>query len=73
MNQWSTEPEYILENPSEKIIHSSAQSKDMDLNSMVQVVAELRLLSQELSMAIDISGRIRDSVHVLLLSLEERL
>ncbi len=39
--------------------------------SLVQVQAELKLLSVELSMSIDILGKILDSVRVLELSVEE--
>ncbi len=38
--------------------------------NLVEVEAELRLLSVELSMSVDILGKIRDSVHVLQQSLE---
>ncbi len=71
MNHPSVEPEYTLETPLEKTLHSTHLSKAMASSSMVQVAAELRLLSKELSMSVDILGRIRDSVHVLELSLEE--
>jgi len=71
MSQSSREPEYILETPWEKTLHSIHLSKAMASNSMVQVQAELRLLSVELSMSVDILGKIRDSVHVLEQSLEE--
>ncbi len=70
MSLSSREPEYILETPLEKTIHSFHLSKAMELSCMDQVQAELKLLSQELSMATDILGKIRDSVLVLEQSLE---
>ncbi len=71
LNQSSREPEYIVENLSERIIHSSVPLKAMGLNCKAQVVVELKLLSQELSMATDILGKIQSSAFVLAQSLEE--
>ncbi len=70
MTLYSTEPEYILEEKSEKMHHSFRQSKDTKLTSMVEVAAELRLLSQELTMSVDILGRIRESLVQLQLAVE---
>ncbi len=72
MNQWSRVPEYILETPSEKIIHSTAQLKDTKSICMDQVAAELRLLSVELNISVGILGKIRDSLHVLVQSVQEQ-
>ncbi len=60
-----------MENLSERIIHSSVPLKAMGLNCKAQVVVELKLLSQELSMATDILGKIQSSAFVLAQSLEE--
>ncbi len=73
MNPLSTEPEFILEKPLEKMHLFTHPLKDIESKSMVQVVAELRLLSQELTMSKDILEKIRDSVLVLQLSLEEQV
>ncbi len=72
MNQWSEEPEFILETPSEKIIRSLVQSRDLKSSCMDQVAAELRLLSKELDLQFVISGKILDSLHVLVQSVEGR-
>ncbi len=72
MNPYATDPEYILEKPSEKMHHSIAQLRDTESNCMVQVAAELRLLSKELDLQFVISGKILDSLHVLVQSVEER-
>ncbi len=72
LNKSSTEPEYLVETPSERIIRSLVQSRDMDSNCMVQVAAELRLLSKELDLQFVISGKILDSLHVLVQSVEGR-
>ncbi len=66
----STEPEYSLENPLERTSHFIVQSKDMESRCMVQVQAELRLLSRGLSMSVDTLEKILDSVLVLEQSLE---
>jgi len=71
MNLYPREPEYSLETPLEKITRSIAQSKDTDTVCLVQVAAELRLLSKELDMQFVISGKILDSLHVLVQSLED--
>ncbi len=71
MTQYSTEPEYSVEEKSERMHPSIAQSRDIKLRYMDQVVAELRLLSKELDISVDILGRIRDSEHALLQSLED--
>ncbi len=73
MNQYSTEPEYTVETQLEKMHLFTHPLKDMESESMVQVVAELRLLSKELSISVDILGKIRDSVLVLQLSLQEQV
>ncbi len=70
MNQYSTEPEYSVVVQSGKIIPFTVPSKDTMLICMDQVAAELRLLSKELSMSVDILGKILDSVRVLEQSLE---
>ncbi len=61
--------EYTLEE-SEKI-HPTVNRQDCTSRNLEEVAVELRLLSQELTMSADILGKIRDSVHVLQLSLEE--
>ncbi len=71
MSQYSTEPEFSVE-VLEKTHHSTAQSKAIRLVSLVEVEAELALLSKELTMSVDILGKIRDSVLVLGLSLGEQ-
>ncbi len=73
MNQYTTAKVSTLEKQSEKICPSTHRLRVMDSNSMVQVVAELRLLSKELELQQDISEKILDSVHVLVQSLEEQL
>ncbi len=62
-----------LQEVSERMSQQWAPGKISPLGSLDQVVAELRLLSTELTMSVDILGKIRDSVHVLVLSLEEQL
>jgi len=68
MNQYSTEPEYTLEE-SEKI-HLMGNKLDSSGRNYMAVRADLDLLYQELNISVDILGKIRDSVRVLELSLE---
>ncbi len=70
MNQYSTEPEYSVEKPLERISPISVRSEDTSSKSWDQVVAELRLLSKELSISQDILGRIRESLEQLSQGLE---
>ncbi len=55
-----------------KMPHFTARSEDTRLRSMDQVAAELRLLSQELTMHMDMLERITNSLHVLYLSVSEQ-
>ncbi len=71
MSQPSTVPEFIVQE-SEKIHRMERVQLSADMTSYQEVEAELRLLYKELSMSVDILGRIRDSVLVLELSLQER-
>ncbi len=71
MNPWSTVPEYSVEE-SEKIPLTEKLQDYTNQISLVQVQAELSLLSKELSISVDILGRILDSVRVLEQSLEEQ-
>ncbi len=68
MIQQSTEPEYILEEKSERMLHSTPQLKATESLSMV--MEELRLLSRELDLQFVISGKILDSLHALVQSQE---
>ncbi len=67
----STEPEYSVEQPLERTILSTAQLKG-SIRNYQEVEADLALLLQELNISVDILGRIRDSVRVLQLSLQEQ-
>ncbi len=71
MTQYSTEPEYSVEEKLEKtsprLVLSKTSSRDY-----LAVVADLGLLYQELSISVDILGKIRDSVRGLELSLQEQ-
>ncbi len=73
MIQSSQVPEFILEEKLAKTLLSIPPLKATKLTLLVEVEAELRLLSKELTMSVDILGKIRDSVHVLELSLEDSL
>ena len=64
------EPEYILEE-SEKMLPTEKPLDCTNLNYQ-QVKVDLVQLFQQLSMAIDILGKILDSVHVLEQSLGEQ-
>jgi len=68
MNQYETTPEFILEQ-SEKILPTERVPVNLDRDYMA-VVADLDLLYKELTISVDILGKIRDSVRVLELSLE---
>ncbi len=70
MNRYSTEPEFTLEQ-SEKIALMESQPVYLSRTSWDQVVVELRLLSKELNMSVDILGKIRDSVQDLERSVED--
>ncbi len=72
MIRYQTEPEYTVEESLEKMLPSTVQLEDTKSRCMVQVQAELRLLSKELTISVDILGRIRDSVQELEQSLEEQ-
>ncbi len=71
MNQYSTEPEYSVEELA-KIPHMVNKLVSSDLN-FKEVVAELAQLSVELDSVLGILGKIQDSVLVLRLSLVEPL
>ncbi len=58
---------------SEEMPLSTAQLKAIKSISLEAVEAELRLLSKELSMSVDILGKIQNSVLVLQLSVEAQL
>ncbi len=73
MNQYSTEPEYTVKESERIHLTESQPVNTAQRYHMVEVVAELALLSKELDMASDILGKIRDSVHVLVLSLPEQV
>ncbi len=73
MIQSSTMPEYLVEEKLDETNQHKALSKVSNPISLVQVVAELRLLSKELDISVVILGRIRDSVHVLELSVQEHM
>ncbi len=70
MIQSSREPEFILEENSERMHRFTVPLKDTKSICLDQVVVELNLLSVELSMSVDILGKIRDSVRVLAQSVE---
>ncbi len=70
MNQYSTEPEYTVE---ELVKIPPMVSKLVSSNRNLQEVkAELGLLYQELNISVDILGKIRDSLLVLQLSVQEQ-
>ncbi len=69
MNQFSTATDYTQTRLGRTNLlrdHSKLSILDLD-----QVVAELRLLSKEVDISVDILSRIRDSLHELVLSVEE--
>ncbi len=70
MNQYKTEPEFILEE-SEKI-HPMVNKLDSLGRNYMAVQADLALLYQELSISTEVLEKIRDSVQVLALSLREQ-
>ncbi len=70
MNQYKTEPEFMVEE-SEKTLHMVNHLRNSSTILLDGAVVELRLLSKELSMSVDILEKIRDSVLVLEQSLEE--
>ncbi len=65
------EPEYSVVE-SQEIHHMVSKQLSASTTSYQEVEAELRLLYKELTMSVDILGKIRDSVLVLGLSLEAR-
>ncbi len=70
MTQYSTEPEYIVQE-SERILPMANKLVYTNLTSnMEEVQVELRLLSQEAGMCITTLENIRASLHVLSQSLE---
>ncbi len=72
MNQYSTEPEFTVETQLGKTLPITVPFETTTSKSWVQVQAELKLLSVELSMSVDILGKILDSVLVLEQSLGEQ-
>ncbi len=70
MNQYSTEPEYILAGL-EKTRHTVSKL-DSSGRDYLAVKADLALLFQELNISVDILGKIRDSVLELEQSLGEQ-
>ncbi len=71
MNQYSTEPEYSLEE-SEKIPPTESLQDCTNQSLLVQVAAELRLLSEEVSTCTITLRGIRNSLVLLRVSVEER-
>ncbi len=67
----STVPEYSVEEWQE-ILPTGNGLRRSSIRSLVEVEAELALLSKELTMSVDILGKIRDSVRVLEQSLGEQ-
>ncbi len=67
MSHETNSPEYLLEKTSQLWDHSGI----LVPKSLDQVQAELRLLSTELAISVDILGRIRESLAMLEQSLEE--
>ncbi len=67
MNQYKTEPEFILEQ-SERTLLTAKQLNSLNLT---QVLVELEGLSKELCRVHDTLGSIRDSTQVLAQSLQE--
>ena len=68
----SPEPEYSVVE-SGKTLHMVSKPLCSSTTSYLEVEAELALLYKELTMSVDILGKIRDSVLVLELSLQERV
>ncbi len=68
MSQYKTEPEYTVDS-SERIL-LTGKVLDSSTPDYMAVVADLDLLFKELTISVDILGKIRDSVRVLELSLE---
>ncbi len=69
MNQYSTEPEFTVEElVKTPLMVNQLVSTNRDFSS---VRAELALLCQELTISVDILGKIRDSLVVLELSVSE--
>ncbi len=72
MTQYSTEPEFSVEEKSEKTYQQLDLSGLSDPKyNLDALVAELAQLSMQVDLVTDISKKIRDSLHVLVLSLEE--
>ncbi len=71
MNQYKTTPEFSVVE-SERT-HLMGKQQDYTIPDYQAVQADLALLFQELNISVDILGRIRDSVHVLELSLQEQV
>ncbi len=70
MNQYKTEPEFILEELG-KTLHTENKLVSLGRN-YTAVQADLDLLYQELNISVDILGKIRDSVLALVQSLGEQ-
>ncbi len=70
MNQLSEEPEFTLECPSAKMLHSIAQSKDTRLD-LQEVEVELLLLSAQALSLVDISRKIAIDMAKLAASLQD--
>ncbi len=70
MKESSTVPEYSVESPLERTNRFTLPLEDTASEYWDQVAAELRLLSKELDMQFVISGKILDSLHALVQSLE---
>ncbi len=71
MNQYSTEPEYTVEE-SEKIPHMESK-QDSSGQDYTAVEEDLHLLYHQLGISIDILGKIQDSLRVLGQSLREQV
>ncbi len=70
MNRHSTEPEYTLESPLERINHSTHQLRVTNSDSLDQVVVELELLSAAAKVSIDTLNEIRTRLVLLVVQLE---
>ncbi len=73
MTQSTLGPEYTQAEKLAEISHQWDHGKTSNQISLVQVEAELRLLSVELDLSVDILGKIRDSVRVLEQSVQEHM
>ncbi len=71
MNQHSMVPEFILENPLERINHSTAQSNSLGID-WDQVVVDLVVLRKQVKQLSDISKRTHIDMARLVVSLQEQ-